>query len=1029
MDSSVAHDAGYWPTVAVVDASDAPCTAGPDWARLLTELDVPTHARTNDDRTADLVIIDARASIGGTQTSVRPGTAIGIAGPDAAAIDRLVTRGCHTVLVDDADATVRVARLLAAALPGRGRELHRVLAALTRAGSGDALDPAALIGGGARTLERMFGVEGIAYLRSEPDTGRRRVVAATGRLAALEAGAVVVARHAAVDVRGPVVVALDRLELARDDAVGFHRFDGLMLAVGGVGIDAMVIVTPPSGPTAGLIDVARALALVADRGLARARTEQALREQVAELDALRELQAGVQAARSTPELVERLLTALVATVGDPDIGLEAELDGVEHRLGPTVRDPDPVDLTIVVADRPRGRVRVGLRGTPECRARALAACRSVVDVVAAHLTVSESRRLQAIADERQRRVLAELPAAIWTVDVDGGTETLSTGALVDDAGAFAAWQAGLRPHLDALVARGLTGEQVRTRLHWQDRVWDVRVAPITATAFDDVTADAPGEPTDGATSAPPGEPSGARTASAPVGQVLVLATDVTELQAARATEAQLLALLDTAQLGIVVVDLDGTLRAWNRGAEALYGWSAAEMVGRHVGLLAPDEEVRHEMDRRLADSMIGRTVPSYIESRRRHRDGHTLEVGIYLAPITDPAGDLLGLAAIYLDLTERNEARRERQLVDRQFLAIAEAAQDVIYRARTRPELAVEFVSPACEQVLGFTAEEFRADPRLADRRIHPGDRQRFLARAGRADEPFSVRVRFQHGDGRWRWVEDRRTPLVVDGRTVAVTGVVRDVSAEERAAEALRTSLERERRAVEELRALDDMKNAFLSAVSHELRTPLTGIVGFAETAARLHAGADPDLAALLDRLVTNASRLDTLVRDLLDIDRLTTGDVAPRREQLDLGAVVTETLTHRESSDHRIEVDVEPTPVAADRTMLERIVDNLVRNAQRHTPAGTTIWVRTGSGAGRVTLTVEDDGPGVPAELHDRVFEPFQQAPDRHTAASPGTGIGLALVQRFVALHGGEVRLDDRPGGGARFRLWLPTGAEASG
>jgi signal transduction histidine kinase len=159
-----------------------------------------------------------------------------------------------------------------------------------------------------------------------------------------------------------------------------------------------------------------------------------------------------------------------------------------------------------------------------------------------------------------------------------------------------------------------------------------------------------------------------------------------------------------------------------------------------------------------------------------------------------------------------------------------------------------------------------------------------------------------------------------------------------------------------------------------------------------------------------------------------LASGDVEPRREPLDLGVVVTELLATRDATDHRVVVEVEPTPVAADRTMLERVVDNLVRNAQRHTPPGTTIWVRTGSEPDRATLTVEDDGPGVPGDMHERVFEPFQQAPDRQAAPSPGTGIGLALVERFVALHGGGVQLDDRPGGGARFRLWLPTGEETS-
>lgn len=103
----------------------------------------------------------------------------------------------------------------------------------------------------------------------------------------------------------------------------------------------------------------------------------------------------------------------------------------------------------------------------------------------------------------------------------------------------------------------------------------------------------------------------------------------------------------------------------------------------------------------------------------------------------------------------------------------------------------------------------------------------------------------------------------------------------------------------------------------------------------------------------------------------------------------------------------------------MLERVVDNLLRNALKHTPAGTNVWVRTEAPA---RLIVEDDGPGVPGELHARIFEPFQQGPGQLDRHSPGTGIGLSLTQRIVGLHNGEVALTERPGGGARFVVELP-------
>jgi signal transduction histidine kinase len=102
---------------------------------------------------------------------------------------------------------------------------------------------------------------------------------------------------------------------------------------------------------------------------------------------------------------------------------------------------------------------------------------------------------------------------------------------------------------------------------------------------------------------------------------------------------------------------------------------------------------------------------------------------------------------------------------------------------------------------------------------------------------------------------------------------------------------------------------------------------------------------------------------------------------------------------------------------------LDNVLRNALKHTPAGTQIWIRTRTPA---SIIIEDGGPGVPAHLHERVFEPFQQGPDQLDRDAPGTGIGLSLSQRVVRLRRGEITLSDRPGGGARFVVDL---SEASG
>jgi signal transduction histidine kinase len=119
-------------------------------------------------------------------------------------------------------------------------------------------------------------------------------------------------------------------------------------------------------------------------------------------------------------------------------------------------------------------------------------------------------------------------------------------------------------------------------------------------------------------------------------------------------------------------------------------------------------------------------------------------------------------------------------------------------------------------------------------------------------------------------------------------------------------------------------------------------------------------------------------------------------------------------------VNLEAQPVTIAVDPAKVERIVENLLANTARHTPRDTQVWVRVepmGSGA---LIVVEDDGPGVPEDERERIFEPFLQgsSPADH---SPGVGVGLTLVARFAELHGGRAWVQDRPGGGASFRVYL--------
>jgi PAS domain S-box-containing protein len=370
---------------------------------------------------------------------------------------------------------------------------------------------------------------------------------------------------------------------------------------------------------------------------------------------------------------------------------------------------------------------------------------------------------------------------------------------------------------------------------------------------------------------------------------------------------------------------------------------------------------------------------------------------------------------------------------DERYRALSEQIPAVLYSEPLSPEGTLVYESPQSQQLLGYTHEEtLRRD--FWKTLIHPDDRERVLAeneRVDRTGDPWNMEYRVFAKDGRVVWVRDHAVLVRGEhGEPDFWQGYYIDITDQKLAEEGLRQALERERQALErerqaahELRALDEMKNTFLDAVSHELRTPLATVIGIALTLKRSGSSlAENDTADLVDRLVVNAGKLDRLLSDLLDLDRLSKGLVEPRRSRTDVAALVGRVATEwRQRSGRRLDVTAEPVVAWVDPAKVERVVENLLANADRHTTPDTPVWVTVARRDGGVLLAVEDAGGGVPRELRSALFEPFRQGPGA-SAHAPGVGIGLSLVARFAELHGGRAWVQDRPGGGASFRVLLP-------
>lgn len=414
------------------------------------------------------------------------------------------------------------------------------------------------------------------------------------------------------------------------------------------------------------------------------------------------------------------------------------------------------------------------------------------------------------------------------------------------------------------------------------------------------------------------------------------------------------------------------------------------------------------------------------------RDGRELQVLDEAGVAEDPETGTRSWHGVVVDVTADRLTGSELREAEEKYRRLVEQLPAVTYIDEVPDDdptdLSPVYISPQLQRLLGYLPEEWIRDPDLWDKVTHPDDIEAAESAARRAFEggtPLRIEYRMITREGRTVWVREEASLFRDEhGAPKFWQGVYIDITELKHAEEELNNALLRERDASERLRSLDEMKNTFLQAVSHDLRTPLAAILGLALTLANQDLELDEsEVRDLATRIASNSRKLDRMVADLLDLDRLSRGIVEPKLQRTDIGALVREMAEQLDiAEDRTVVLDIEPVTIPVDPSKLERIVENLLANVVRHTPEGACVWIRARARDGGALITVEDDGPGVPGELHEAVFEPFRQGPSP-SSHSPGAGVGLALVARFAELHHGRAWVADRPGGGASFHVFLPS------
>lgn len=479
--------------------------------------------------------------------------------------------------------------------------------------------------------------------------------------------------------------------------------------------------------------------------------------------------------------------------------------------------------------------------------------------------------------------------------------------------------------------------------------------------------------------------------------------------------ATLAGVIDSAPIAVVAIDRERRVRMWNRHATQLFGWEAEEVLGRAAVLIPPDRT--DERDAIIARVNAGETIRGF-ETMRMTKSGKQVQVSVSVAPLPESESpDALQAVLLFEDVSARRKLLASLSDVKRQLRALVDGIDDVAYYRDLEGGSRPIFSSARVRAVLGLDPDQLARDGDLWLRSIHPedaaanGGARDSLAESG---ESVTAIYRFRHGTTHeWIWIEDRMTPRVSsDGRPIGVFGVARDVTERKRTEEALA----RAQRDREELAGL----------VVHDLKSPLSVILSNVRFAAGEDGVTDDARAALADAEAA-AHSLTRMMLNLLDVSRSEDGRLHAKREDVDLPSLLRETcfaLRHRAAENaQQIEVRGEPeTTARVDRDLVRRTVENLLDNCMKYGGRGTRIVVEAAATGSRVRIAVSDEGPGIPPEMRERIFEKnvrLDRDSERHARTS--RGLGLTFCRLAALAHGGTIHVEDAAPRGARFVVSL--------
>jgi PAS domain S-box-containing protein len=473
---------------------------------------------------------------------------------------------------------------------------------------------------------------------------------------------------------------------------------------------------------------------------------------------------------------------------------------------------------------------------------------------------------------------------------------------------------------------------------------------------------------------------------------------------------------------IFMLDHEGHVVTWNRGAERLKGYTAAEIIGRHFSVFYPPEAI----DRRWPQQELKMAAESgrlQDEAWRLRKDGGRFWADVVICAMRDETGVLRGFSKVTRDLTEQRRQEESIRQSEERFRLLVEGVKDYAI-FMLDPDGRVASWNAGAERIKGYKSHEIIGKhfsafyPQEAISKKWP-EQELAMAREHGRFEDEGLRLR---KDGSTFWANIVVTPLYDrQGLLVGYAKVTRDLTDHKR---------------VEALEKAERQTNEFLAMLAHELRNPLAPISNALHLLTRKPA-ADPTEQWVREVLQRQTGQMTRLVDDLLDVSRITRSAILLRKDMVDLRNVVRTavdaSMQWLQARGHQLSLELpqdQPLFVLGDEARLSQVMQNLLHNAAKYTPEGGRVTVAARREQHEAVLVVKDTGIGMEAELLQSAFQLFKQGQQALNRPQGGLGVGLTLVQRLVLLHGGTVEARSAgPDQGSELIIRLPVANAAPG